>query len=378
MGGFEWNRQVLLVRSPKVTGPNYVLLRDTTAGGGKRPSWWYQWLVTRAEDVTPIPGGVRAALGEDILLDVVFLQPENPKVTVKDTRVKRYKEDYCQLSVSRAADEAGGYFVLFYPYKRGEPAPHKVEMPAEGVARVVTAEWDDYVFAGADAPVKFKGGGVEIEGNAGMVRVGKDSARLVNASIRPASLSAGGAAKAAVEGPWEYEVRGGKLSPMQPEVPVVTPAKPERGQVTEAGAEGVSGWIAVEGDTVTLVAARGSGVLGHKEFRVVGEAPYTCVWKPGEITLTALGGRRRVFLMPTPANLVPPALIPPAQRGRALIDWPPDVKVDGHSVQAGWSGGWIAVGLEGGGQSAVIRPYANPPVWPGNAWTRLLPVPPPK
>lgn len=117
-----------------------------------------------------------------------------------------------------------------------------------------------------------------------------------------------------------------------------------------------------------------------------GEAPFTVVHTPGKITLTT-EGRRRISQMPIPENLVPARLLPPrdtlpealaAGLRQGWINWPwaPNVVVDGvGGMQAGWYDGKMTVGLDDGRHTAVITPYANPPVWKENAFTRLWPTP---
>ena len=41
-GDFDWSRQVLMLRSTRPAGANYVVVRDSTQGSDTLPSWWYQ------------------------------------------------------------------------------------------------------------------------------------------------------------------------------------------------------------------------------------------------------------------------------------------------------------------------------------------------
>lgn len=137
------------------------------------------------------------------------------------------------------------------------------------------------------------------------------------------------------------------------------------------------------GNKVTLVAAEGTGTIRSNDFYVRGEAPFTCVYEPGKVTLNA-EGRRRIFQMPIPRDIVPANLLPPEdnlpaafREGRDVggyLNWPwaIDAKVDGIVTQPGWYDGKMTIGLNDGKHTAVITAYTNPPVWPTNAYTRLL------
>jgi len=127
--------------------------------------------------------------------------------------------------------------------------------------------------------------------------------------------------------------------------------------------------------------------IRNKEFYVRGEAPFTCTWRPGEIVLDAKGGRRRVFVMPIPENLVPSGHLPPKESlpdwiltnmtTNGWINWPvaPAMEINGTLVQGGWYDGVMAVGLDEKQSKVTIRRWTNPPVWRTNATTRLLPLP---
>ena len=176
-----------MVRSPKVTEPNYVLMRDTMQGEKLLPSWWYQWLNTKAESVTPIANGLRARFPDKIMVDILFLHEKGVRAQVKNGEFQAFGgEDYCQIKLSRPAGK--DYFVLFYPYKEGEAAPKKAELLAPGVARVVTPVSEDYLFASTDEPVSWDSDTVSLEGYAGMVRVKGNRAELINASSQTATL----------------------------------------------------------------------------------------------------------------------------------------------------------------------------------------------
>lgn len=392
---FDWHRQTLLVRSPKVTSPNYVLLRDTMHGEKLLPSWWYQWLHTKAESVKPIKNGLRATFPNNVMMDTIFLHDNNVKASVKNGEFRSFAgEDYCQIRLNRSAGKE--YCVLFYPYKSGEPAPRSAEQLAPGVIRVKTSESEDYLFASAVDPIQWQGDSISFTGHAGMVRVKNGRAELVNATSRSATISYNGKEHSGT-GPWEVLVRGNSVATIVKAPARQSPPKPKGQNVITVGADesiddgkvlsdGIQGWVAINDDTITLTATEGLGRIGYGDFYVKGEAPFTATWKPGEITLAAKG-RRRVFVMPIPRNLLPIEDLPPKDdlpdfiyknmTTYGWINWPvaPAIEIDGYITQAGWFNGLMAVGLDENASKATIRPYTNPSVWRENATTRLLPVP---
>ena len=143
--------------------------------------------------------------------------------------------------------------------------------------------------------------------------------------------------------------------------------------------------MAVDGDKTTFVMTEGYGKVKHGDFYVKGEAPFTCVWEPGKITLTA-EGRRRIFQMPIPENIVPANLLPPKETLPddfrlnwsigGWINWPWSINadVDGIPRQVGWYDGKMSIGLDDGAHTAVITRFTNPPVWPINRWTQQLSI----
>ncbi len=153
-GDFDWSRQVLMLRSPKVDGANYVVVRDTAQGDCPLSSWWYQWLTASKDHVQAAPGGAHVEAADGVKLDITFVEPANAQVTVKGTKVDGFSEDYAQISVTQGPNH--GYLTVFYPYKAGEPVPSKIERLGDGIIRVVTAEATDYIFCAVEKPVVYK------------------------------------------------------------------------------------------------------------------------------------------------------------------------------------------------------------------------------
>ncbi|OPZ83832.1 MAG: hypothetical protein BWY76_02103 [bacterium ADurb.Bin429] len=396
---FDWSRQVMLLKSTRPDGPNYLVVRDTTQGASPMKRWWYQWFITKDTNITPIPGGVRATGIEksDVKLDVRFLEPAEAKVGVKGlTNPPRGYEgwDFAQVSVPQEPDK--GYFTVFYPSKGAEPGLGTTEKLAEGVVKITTPESVDYVFCAVENPVVFKDALVEINAYAGAVRIYPDRVLLVNASGQQGSVAYKGV-KAEGIGPFEHVAA---VSPAKTETvaagrrlaPVARP-EGEGMLITVDGTgganavvtgSGLKGWVLARGGKVTYAMTEGTGTVGYKGFYIKGEAPFVCVHEPGKVTLTA-DGRRRIFQMPIPEDLVPASLLPPKeslpenikkalQGGWTNWPWAVDLKVDGvGGMQAGWYNGLMTIGLDDGKHIAVISPYTNPPVWKDNAYTRLLP-----
>jgi hypothetical protein len=386
-GDFDWSRQVVLLRATQPAGPSYLVVRDST----QRPapaSWWYQWLMAKGEDVTPIPGGVRAKAAQaGVLLDITFAEPANAQVTIKGTKVNDFTEDYTQLSLNQPA--GAGYLAVFASYKAGETPP-TVEKLATGLLKVTTSESTDYVVCAADKPVVFQNAEVTINAWAGAVRIYKDRVLLVNASGKAGTLGYKGVTASGI-GPFEQTVdvnpapaviRAGRtaaptvLTPLARMIAVDPAAPPADPDVT---VNGLKGYITFAGDKTSFVASEGIGAIGYKGLYVRAEAPFTCTFQPGKITLVT-DGRARVFQMPIPENLVAPGLLPPyaslpEEFKKEWINWPcaVETKIDGVSRQNGWYDGKLAIGIPAGAHTVEIRPYTNPPVWKENAYTRLLP-----
>ena len=383
-GDFDWSRQVLMLRSERVNGPNYVVVRDTTQGDCPLNSWWYQWLLARQEDVTAVPGGVHVNATEGVKLEITFLEPAGAQVTIKGTKVGGFQEDYAQISVSQEPNK--GYLTLYYPYKQGEAPPTKVERLAEGVVRVTTTESTDYVFCAVDKPAVFKDDLVDINAGAGAVRIFPDRVLLVNASGVAGSVGYKGVVAQGI-GPFEYRTVpdpakaemisvGRKLADLEPGA---------AGQeMASTGWPGLQGWAKEDAGQTTFAATAGAGKVGDAGFYVKGEAPFVATHEPGKVTLRT-EGRRRIFQMPIPTDLVPARLRPPTDnlppefvngRDHGWLNWPwaPDVRVDGMPCQGGWYDGLMTFGTPEGKHTVEIRPYTNPPVWAWNAYTRLLPT----
>ncbi len=404
---FIYSRQTLLLRSPSPAGPTYAVLRDSTQGPCPLPSRWHLWLTTKSDNVQRLPGGVRAAYGDGVNLDIIVIEPAEAEVAVTPvTPIRGYGEDYSQLRIPQTPGK--GYLTVLYPTRQGEPGPRRVDRLAEGIVRLETAESTDYVFCAVDQPVVYRDDTVDIAAFAGAVRIFPNRVLLVNAAGQHGSVGYRGVVAQGV-GPFEHAVpvapakaetvaAGRTLAPVAPPAgtgPLIeidgagTHANPD------VSGQGLKGWIRIDGDpaspdfaatsTVTYAMAEGFGRVGYRGFYVQGEAPFTLIHAPGKLTLTS-EGRRRIFQMPIPENIVPTHLLPPEETlaaeyrhrrdigGFSNWPWSVDVKVNGVTMKNGWYDGVMAIGLDDGQQQAVITPYTNPPVWRTSPWTRQLGV----
>ncbi|MCL1857393.1 MAG: hypothetical protein FWF84_07135, partial [Kiritimatiellaeota bacterium] len=448
---FDWSRQVMLLRSERVNGANYVVVRDSLQGNCWLPSHWYQWLCVPSNNVTLVEGGALVKASNGIVMDVRAYDGFSPveRLSVTGTKVSGYTEDYSVLSIHTGVDPREGrgiynywsprYYTVFYPRHEREPGIKSITRLAQDLVKIETPESTDYIFMNVDTPVYYRDDLIEIHAHAGAVRIFKDKVLLINASGQFGRIAYRGAVAEGL-GPFEVPVKlrpakgvteaGRTLAPvaeptgeavyafdgmtwapksvtkngrifkiesMPDKVYVygdeyrvlassgasVTEALNIQHHVSTIESNGLKGWIAVEGDKVTFVMAEGFGKVSYGDFYVKGEAPFTCVWEPGKITLQA-EGRRRIFQMPIPENIVPPRYLPPKDtlpedylymmNVDGWINWPwaVDIAIDGIPTQGGWYDGLLAFGLDDGNHTAVITPYTNPPVWPTSHWTRQL------
>lgn len=389
-GDFTWNRQVLLLRSPNITGPNYAVVRDTTLGPAPK-SWWFQWVEANSNDVTPRLNGVHADANQGVKLDVTFVEPTNAQISIKGATVNGFNEDYTQLAV--AQDGGKPYMVVFFPYKDNEPTP-TIEKLADGVVKITTSESTDYVFCNADTPVVYKDALVDINAYAGAVRIYKDKVLLINASGQRGSVGYKGVVADGI-GPFEQRtatapaasgiIQAGTILPTLA-APTINGKKIQLDGVgkavddADAFSQGLTGYMLPGANKQIFVALTGFGKMGYKDFWIKGEAPFIITHEAGKVTLET-AGRRRIFQMPIPRDIVTSNLLPPYDTlpedcKTEWTNWPwaVDVQIDNISRQGGWYDGQMTTGVPEGKHTVVFRPYTNPPIFETNAFTRLLPV----
>lgn len=209
-GETSWNRHVLFLKSPRPSGPNYFVLRDTFPGNTARPNWW-TWLNLEGADKISVDGvafaredapynkrlpeaQVPARTGNIVEMKTVFgastwfwfadARPFRARLTtnysVADAARLGLSESAFPKMPSRemktllegAGQPGQEWFYVVYPRKDGEEVP-SVSKLADGVLKVVTHESTDYVFE-SDTPLNFNRDGVVFTGKAGAVRVFND------------------------------------------------------------------------------------------------------------------------------------------------------------------------------------------------------------
>lgn len=182
-GAFTWDRQVMFLKSPRAKGPNYFVLRDSTAGEGKVASWFNLSLLGRKGNVTIEKQKVALDTEWPTKLELVFTDRADPAFEMVEDDLPLGVGPYNRGGTSR--DWVGGkeqhvglrlesgpgqeVAWVLYPRGEGEAAPTATRL-APGVTKVVTAEGTDYVFL-ATGPLEYKGEGIEFAGLAGAVRV---------------------------------------------------------------------------------------------------------------------------------------------------------------------------------------------------------------
>ncbi len=207
---------------------------------------------------------------------------------------------------------------------------------------------------------------MDINAYAGAVRIFPDKVLLVNASGLQGTIGYKGMifmgkgpfestapvnpSKAETASPWVSGTLGSIGATASGIVPAETPSvgKPGKPEIITAGQKlavspadqanavtskaghwpGITGAITHKATGTEYLGLSGLGKIGDEQFYVIGEAPFTVTHAPGKVTLTTQG-RRRIFQMPIPADIVPANLLPPVD------SLPEDFKLN-------WSvGGWI-------------------------------------
>lgn len=193
-GPQRWTRQILLLKGRTPADSTCFVFRESVHSrngdaGELQPKWWSLRTLGAAERVTPNPHGFAYAGPYGAGLDVRVLQPAAVAVESRDTGVPKPDE---RITVNSVGPVAAGddLLIVLTPLGAGEQAPVS-EALAEGVARIVTRDGTDYVFADG-RPMDFRHGDVAFAGIAGAVRVFPDEVHLIIAE-GPATVSYKGA-----------------------------------------------------------------------------------------------------------------------------------------------------------------------------------------
>lgn len=212
-GPFDWDRQVLFLKSANPKGPNYFVFRDSLRPDGdtELASWLNLDLLGRKTDVRIEGARITADTEWPVKLEVVFAQKEplradlleqnmglvaygggkGPDYFSENRSVSRnwrngdgsaitnakpagLVEQHVRLRIGKGPGE--DYFWIAYPRAEGETIPEVSRLTA-GAARIKTAERTDFVFL-STSTVAFEGDDVFFEGCAGTVRVGRDTVTL--------------------------------------------------------------------------------------------------------------------------------------------------------------------------------------------------------
>jgi hypothetical protein len=193
-----WTRQLLFVKDPTPTGPAWLLLRDTTAGG--QPTAWQFW--TLSEKIGPpeqardavafladapgrtnapareLPAGSRyTALGQ-YGVDVEYLvaaPADTPRHTLRyggpnggNAQIPEYQD---LLHLQRPGD--GAYYVALFPRPRQEAAPTLTTLADGKLIKAAGAFGTDYALL-ATEPTEAAAEGVRVKGTVAAVQTRPD------------------------------------------------------------------------------------------------------------------------------------------------------------------------------------------------------------
>ena len=182
----SWTRQILFVKSPDPSGPNYAVLGDNLLAGDPTATWR---LWTFSDKLALQPRLARVEGREDVDMDVFLASAKDPAMrqeTIQRTcpagllpdgqQTNAYKTTQTGLIVSMAG--APHLNAVLWPRMKAEKPPEFTSL-AEG--RVIRIRWggdEDWVFLSRD-PFTFKQDDIEFEGTAGLVQVRGGKAKLV-------------------------------------------------------------------------------------------------------------------------------------------------------------------------------------------------------
>ncbi len=339
-GAFDWDRQVLFLKSRQATGPNYFVVRDTFNGEGQLASWFNLSLLGRKDNLRI--AGQTVALDSEwpVNLDLVFPGRAAPPFELHENRLPLAlgaynrlteaaqptrdwvdgKEQQTTLRLQSAPGEEVAWVI--YPRGEGEAGPAVAQL-APGVIKVETPEGVDYVFL-STTPLEFQGEGIAFAGTVGVVRVPRTG------------------------DPELILLRGRRITYGGRTVARPAPAEPR---------------VVAEGDTIRFVAPAPVYVkLTHGNVGVRGVGPFDLTFTPDGITGT-VDGDVRTLVATWPENIVRPGYWMDGERWYAGF-------ADEHSIAKGTEMPQfgIAFGVSAGKREVRIAEWE----WPA------LPTPPPR
>ncbi len=186
----EWTRQVLFLKDDDPAGANYLVFRDTTAGG--QPTEWQfrslsEKIGTPAQMADPafladkpgpnpvaareLPAGARyTAVGQfEVDLEYFIAAPaDTPRATLRYGGARLNVPEYQDLLNLRLPGD-GHYFVAIFPRARAEQAPTFATLADGKVIKVTGAFGTDYAFL-TDQPGNAAAEGASFQGTAGAVQ----------------------------------------------------------------------------------------------------------------------------------------------------------------------------------------------------------------
>jgi len=175
----RWTRQILFLKGRQPTSPSYFVFRDSfrSLHGTQEnlpQTWWYQRTLGNKDQVTATPAGFDYASAWGPQMNVRFLQPA--QVVLESREVSSGDET---LTINAAGPIGAGQDALVMIHPRGrEEAPARYESLGDGIAKIITTESTDYVFASVDG-MTYLQGDIAFEGIAGAVRVFEDEVHLI-------------------------------------------------------------------------------------------------------------------------------------------------------------------------------------------------------
>lgn len=212
-----WTRQLLLVKNEVADAPHYVLVRDGFTGKGDDFSEFSLWGLATGVKFQGNVANYTGQHGVDVAVTV--LDPAKPEFTTgeyghnfigptmgfwrKVNGAKPFAEVQHFIRMKRSDHK--GYFAVIYPHRPNETAPAFTAW-AGGAGVTAEVAGERHVVVCAERAARYQGGGVTVDGQRAVVRIGKE--RTVLALLQGTSVSAAGCTLAA-EGPAAVTVGAG-------------------------------------------------------------------------------------------------------------------------------------------------------------------------
>jgi hypothetical protein len=216
---FTWTRQVILVKDEAPKGPTYLFVHDDLTGNEKLEPAFNLWSLTKDVQLRGNRAFLPGQWGVD--LDVFIAEPTSPRTAVRELAHKNASANAGRFQAlhKRAFEErqkllrifgkpgGGGFAVLVYPRKPGEPRPEFAALPNLPGAKVTLPDQTHWLIASREA-VAFQGEGFAFEGTAGVIKRYADG-RVSLMLLAPGTIRCGGETLHA-PGPASLETTQGK------------------------------------------------------------------------------------------------------------------------------------------------------------------------